>query len=115
MGSDGDCRCCQMPESPTASRGSRSSTVNASELGGREARRDLDEQQHLADRRGGHDDVVVDREEHLAGGEVGRPGRHLHAGEGELAEGVEPPREVLVRLVGAVAAVAEAGVSCAAL
>ena len=30
IGSDGDCRCCQMPESPTASRGARSSTVNDS-------------------------------------------------------------------------------------
>ena len=89
--------------------------MKASELAPFSRDGDLDEQQHLADGRGGHDDVVVDREEHLARGEVGGPGRHLHARERELAEGVEAAREVLVGLLGAVSTASHARMARAPL
>ena len=102
-----------LPDARVAHGVARRAVEHRERLGARagEPGGDLDEQQHLADGRRRHHDVVVDREQHLAGREIGRPRRDLHARERELAEGVEAPGEVLVGLLGAVLAVSDAGVA----
>jgi hypothetical protein len=63
-----------------------------------ESSRHLDEQQDLADARGGQHDAFVDRDEGAPGVEVHDGCRHLGAVVGEISEGRERRREIIRRL-----------------